>query len=203
MSALLLQSIRSLVSVTDDQWQRIEAATVQRSFRKDEYISRDGEINRFTNFIESGSLRVFHIDSDGQERVIQLGVKGWWASDFASFTNQQPGLLHVQALESTELRSFSYEAVHRLFEEVPVFERFYRLLIQRAYAAFQNRMLQNLSMDAEQRYLQFRQLYPELNEQILQKHVASYLGMSAEFLSKIKKRVYESDKQLKRATKPS
>lgn len=202
MSALLLQSIRSLVPVSDDQWLRIEAATQHRSFKKDEFISRDGEINRFTNFIESGSLRVFHIDGDGQERVIQLGVRGWWASDFASFTNQQPGLLHVQALEATELRSFSYEAVHRLFEELPVFERFYRLLIQRAYAAFQNRMLQNLSMDAEQRYLQFRQLYPELNEQILQKHVASYLGMSAEFLSKIKKRVYESDKQLKRATKP-
>ena len=203
MSALLLQSIRSLVSVSDDQWQRIEACIQHRSFKKEEFICRDGEINRFTNFIESGSLRVFHIDSDGQERVIQLGVRGWWASDFASFTNQQPGLLHVQALEATELRSFSYEAVHRLFEELPVFERFYRLLIQRAYAAFQNRMLQNLSMDAEERYLQFRQLYPELNEQILQKHVASYLGMSAEFLSKIKKRVYESDKQQKRATKPS
>jgi CRP-like cAMP-binding protein len=203
MSALLLQSIRSLVPVSDDQWQRIEAATQHRSFKKDEFISREGEINRFTNFIESGSLRVFHIDSDGQERVIQLGVRGWWASDFASFTNQQPGLLQVQALEQTELLSFSYPAVHQLFEELPVFERFYRLLIQRAYAAFQNRMLQNLSMDAEQRYLQFRQLYPELNDQIFQKHIASYLGMSAEFLSKIKKRVYELDKQQKRTTKPS
>lgn len=87
--------------------------------------------------------------------------------------------------------SFAYENQQKLYEQVPKMERFFRILTQRAYAAFQRRMLQSLSLDAEQRYIAFQKAYPELDQQIAQKHIASYLGMSAEFLSKIKKRVWQ------------
>ena len=200
---LLLANIRSFVPITDSDWQAIFSLTIQRRFKKKDFISREGEVNRFTNFIEEGCARVFYIDSNGQEHVVQLGIRGWWISDFASFITQKKGLLYVEALEPTMVSSLSYDNLQRLCEEIPVFERFYRLLIQKAYASFQYRMLQNLSMDAEQRYLQFREAYPEMEATIAQKHIASYLGMSAEFLSKIKKRVHEKNRSRHRKTSSS
>jgi CRP-like cAMP-binding protein len=154
-------------------------------------------VNRFTNFIESGSARVFYINSDGQEHVVQLGIRGWWVGDFPSFITQTKGMLYTEALEQTNILAFSYENLQTLYQKVPVFERFFRLLIQKAYASFQYRILHNMSMDAEQRYRIFSETYPLLDQKVSQKHIASYLGMSAEFLSKVKKRIYEKRKEQK------
>jgi CRP-like cAMP-binding protein len=164
---------------------------VERKFSRGEFIHKEGDINRFTNFIQSGSARAYYIDAASYEHVVQLGIRGWWISDFASFITQKKGLLYVEALEPTLVTSFSFENFQMIYERIPIFERFYRLLIQKAYASFQYRVLHDMSMDAEQRYLVFSEKYPDMDQQISQKHVASYLGMSAEFLSKIKKRIHE------------
>jgi CRP-like cAMP-binding protein len=189
---LLLNNIRQYVPISDEDYQVILGYAVERKFSKGEFIQREGEINRFTNFILSGSARVFYIDAASSEHIIQLGIRGWWISDFASFITQEKGLLYVEALEPTVVTSFSYENFQTIYERIPIFERFYRLLIQKAYASFQHRVLHDLSMDAEQRYLNFCKKHPEMDLQIPQKHVASYLGMSAEFLSKIKRRIHEN-----------
>jgi CRP-like cAMP-binding protein len=188
---LLRQNINSIVPLTDSDWGTIAAVCVEREFKRGAFINQEGETNRFTNFIVSGSARVFHVDLQGQEHVVQLGIRGWWISDFASFITQKPGLLFTEALEPTRVMSISYDSLQQLYDAIPAFERFYRLLIQKAYASFQQRVLQNLSMDAETRYRNFVEAYPTLDQQIAQKHIASYLGMSAEFLSKIKKRMHE------------
>lgn len=199
-TGLLLSNIRSVVPITDKDWQFISSNITERSFKKGSFLNREGEVNRFTNFIETGSARVYFIDINGHEHVLQLGIRGWWISDFASFITQKKGLLYVEALEHTRVISFSYESIQSIYEQVPIFERYYRLLIQKAYASFQNRVLQSLSLDAEQRYAQFRESYPEIDTQLPQKHIASYLGMSAEFLSKIKKRLHEKNKVKHRTT---
>lgn len=193
-SDLLLANIRSEVSITDAEWQYIASLAIERTFKKGQFINREGEVNRFTNFIQKSSVRVYYIDGNGHEHVIQLGIRGWWVSDFASFITQKPGVLYVEALEPTAVISFSYDHLQLIYEKVPVFERFYRLLIQKAYSSFQHRMLQSLSMDAEERYMYFRENYPDMEAQLSQKHIASYLGMSAEFLSKIKKRVLQKSR---------
>lgn len=192
-----------MVPITDEDWQFISSLVMERDFRKGAFISREGEVNRFTNFIQKGSARVYYIDVNGHEHVIQLGIRGWWVSDFASFSNQQAGLLYTEALEPTRVTSLSYEHMQLIFEKIPLFERFYRLLIQKAYASFQHRVLQGLSLDAEQRYILFREKHPEMDAQLPQKHIASYLGMSAEFLSKIKKRLHEKLKKHQRSTTAS
>jgi CRP-like cAMP-binding protein len=189
---LLLDNIRQHVPITDEEFQVVMAFAVERKFGRGEFIQREGEVNRYTNFIQSGSARVYYIDGASNEHVLQLGIRGWWISDFASFITQKKGLLNVEALEPTLVTSFSFENFQAIYERIPVFERFYRLLIQKAYASFQNRVLHDLSMDAEQRYINFKTKHPEMDQQVSQKHVASYLGMSAEFLSKIKKRIHEN-----------
>lgn len=195
---LLLSNFRNYVSITDHEWQIASSLITERTFKKGEFINREGEVNRFTHFIESGSARVFYINSDGQEHVVQLGIRGWWVGDFPSFITQTKGMLYTEALEQTNILAFSYDNLQTLYQEVPVFERFFRLLIQKAYASFQYRILHNMSMDAEQRYRNFSETYPLLDQQISQKHIASYLGMSAEFLSKVKKRIHERRKEQKK-----
>lgn len=191
---LLLANIQKHVSLTEEEWQFASSLITERIFKKGEFINKEGEVNRYTHFIEMGSARVFYINSDGQEHVVQLGIRGWWTGDFPSFITQTRGLLYTEALELTNIMAFSYDSLQTLYSQVPAFERYFRLLIQKAYASFQYRILHNMSMDAEQRYRIFSETYPLLDQQISQKHIASYLGMSAEFLSKVKKRIHEKRK---------
>lgn len=195
---LLLSNFRRFVSITDEEWQIASSLVAERTFKKGELINREGEVNRFTHFIESGSVRVFYISNDGQEHVVQLGIRGWWIGDFPSFITQSKGMLYTEALEPTKTLAFSYENLQTLYQQIPLFERFFRLLIQKAYVSFQYRILHNMSMDAEQRYKIFSETYPLLDQQISQKHIASYLGMSAEFLSKVKKRIHNKRKEQKK-----
>lgn len=186
---LILENFRRHITLDPEEERILVSLLTPRSFKKGQFITSEGEVNRYTNFITRGSARVYYIDHKGQEHVIQLGIKDWWVGDYPSFIMQRPGYLFTEALEPTEVLAFSYENQQKLYEQVPKTERFFRLLTQRAYAAFQQRMLQNLSLDAEKRYVAFFHAYPEMDRQIAQKHIASYLGMSAEFLSKIKKRI--------------
>lgn len=186
---LLLANIKRYVQLSPADEVEILAHITSRHFKKGQFINSEGEINRYTNFITRGSARVYYIDHNGHEHVIQLGIKDWWIGDYSSFIEQQPGQLFCEALELSDMLSFSFESLQAVYERVPVMERFFRLLIQKAYAAFQHRVLQTLSMDAEQRYISFRNAYPQMDQQLSQKDIASYLGMSAEFLSKIKKRL--------------
>lgn len=186
---LLLDQFRRYITLTVAEEQTAISLLTSRSFKRGQFITVEGEVNRYTNFITQGSARVYYVDLNGQEHVIQLGIKNWWVGDYPSFIEQQPGWLYTEALQATDTLSFSYENLQILYEKVPKMERFFRLITQKAYSAFQKRMLRNLSMDAESRYVTFQNAYPDLDLFIAQKHIASYLGMSAEFLSKIKKRV--------------
>jgi CRP-like cAMP-binding protein len=186
---LLIANIKKYVPLTIDEENDIIGSTILRYFAKGQVINKEGETSRYTNFIISGSARVYYIDTAGQEHVVQLGIRDWWISDYSSFIMQQPGLLHCEALEPTTVLAISYENLQQLFDKIPMMDRFYRIMIQMAYASFQKRVLQSLSMDAEKRYVAFKNAYPLMDQQISQKDIASYLGMSAEFLSKIKKRL--------------
>jgi CRP-like cAMP-binding protein len=198
--ALLVANFSRYISLSPEEESLVLDLAVVRNFGRGDFICREGEVNRYTNFITTGSARVYYLDAEGVEHVIQLGIRDWWISDYSSFITQQPGILYCEALERTEVISFSYDHLQHLYDKVPKMERFFRLLIQHAYAAFQNRVLQSLSMDAEQRYIHFRNKYPALDIQLPQKHIASYLGMSAEFLSKVKKRVMLKERAQARKT---
>lgn len=196
-------SISRHVPLNDEQWNIICGHITERYFKKGDYLTQDGEVNRYTNFIVKGCTRVFHIDHTGQEHVVQLCIMGWWTGDYPSFITQTKGMLYTEALEPTSILAFSHDHIHRLFDEVPAFERFYRILIQNAYANFQYRVLSNIGMDAEQRYIAFKERYPDIDAQVSQKHIASYLGISAEFLSKIKRRIYERNRARNRSNSVS
>jgi len=116
---LLLDNFKKFVLLTPEEEQELLSYTTERIFKRGKYITVDGEINRYINFIVKGSCRVFYIDNDGHEHIVQLGNSNWWTGDFTSFITQHPGMMYTETLEQTELLSFSYDNLQKVYERVP------------------------------------------------------------------------------------
>jgi CRP-like cAMP-binding protein len=134
-------------------------------------------------------LRTYTIDENGFEHILMFAIEDWWTGDLYSFPTRKPSNHFIDALEDTEILQISKPNLDKLFEQVPKFERFYRILFQNALIAQHERINQNLSFTAEQRYLHFIKKYPEVEQRISQKHVATFLGITPEFLSMLRKKI--------------
>ncbi|MEP1032515.1 Crp/Fnr family transcriptional regulator [Ekhidna sp.] len=163
-----------------------------RTYQKGQYIVQQGDVCRYENFVISGCTKTFFLDEDGREHVVMFAIENWWTSDLGSLISKQPADYNVQCLEKTMVAQFTYEALERLYDEVPGFERLFRIILQKAFAASQKRIILNHSVPAKERYLKFRMQYPEIEQRVPQYLIASYLGISKQFLSKIRAQlVYE------------
>jgi CRP-like cAMP-binding protein len=195
MEELLSYSFRKHTALTAGELDSILSQCKKTAYKKGHFIVREGDVSRNGIFILKGLVRSYFIDINGHEHIIQLGMEGWWVGDLESFTNQIPGKLYVEVIEDSIVLLLPYEHLQHIYATIPAVERYFRILFQNAFAAFHKRMLENLSMDAEHRYIAFRDSHAEMDQRIPQKHIASYLGMSAEFLSKIKKRLMLKSKR--------
>lgn len=146
-------------------------------------------ICRHQSYVVSGCLRSFFIAADGSEQTIQFAVEDWFISDFNSFLTQEPGQLYVEAIEPTEILQLEYHATEALCDAHPIFDRYFKMTAQKAFAFAQNRMLSNLRDSAADRFLEFKSRYPDIVNRVPQYALASYLGMRPEFLSKIRKQL--------------
>ena len=182
----LIAYIRQFVELTDEEISLIAQKTVIRNYPKGHFIVVNGEISHYENFVISGCLRTFTLDSRGQEHIVRFAFNNWWAGDLESFIYQIPAKYNVQCIENSVIARISYSHLEELYEQVPKMERFFRIVIQRAFAACQDRITDNLSLSAKERYQLFRHQYPLLEQKVPQYMVASYLGISKEFLSKIR-----------------
>ena len=190
-SHLLIESLEKHIHLSEGDKKLIVASLKERKVKKGQFLVHEGAVSRCTNFVTEGSIRTYFIDLNGQEHIVQFAIEGWWISDLNSFIMQTPATFNVQAIEDSTVLELSYESLEVLYESIPKMERYFRIITQRAFVAFQQRVVQNISMTAEDRYLAFQQKYPRIELRIPQRLVASYLGVSAEFLSKIKKRLKE------------
>jgi CRP-like cAMP-binding protein len=160
-----------------------------KKLKRKEFLLRQGDICRTENFIVKGCLRVYSIDDNGFEHILMFGIEDWWVSDLLSFLTDTESAYFIDALEETELLQISKKNIYKLYKEVPKFERFFRLILQNAYIAQQQRINQNLSLNAEQRYLNFVVKYPAFEQRIPQKQLAAYLGITPVFLSMLRKKL--------------
>jgi CRP-like cAMP-binding protein len=156
--------------------------------KKKQAIAQPEFTCKYRSYIVKGAMRAYLIDNKGQEHTVALAIEDWWISDFNSYINQEPATLFVEALEETTLIQIDYNAEQLLMETVPKFERFFRIITQRSFAFLQKRILSNLSKSAEERYEEFIHKYPSIANRVPQYALASYLGFSTEFLSKIRKK---------------
>lgn len=184
----ILEYIGRYVSLTPDEEKFFVSVLRHKKLRKRQFLVQAGEVCRFENFVIKGCLRAYYLHHD-EEHIVQFAIENWWTSDLSSFITGKEASLYIDALEDSEVWQISKEDIEQLYLRVPKFERMFRLLLQNAFVAMQQRTIQNLSMTAKERYLLFVGKYPSLEQRIPQVHIASFLGMTPEFLSKIRKQL--------------
>ena len=150
---------------------------------------REGEVCKFEGFVTKGLFRVYHIDNNGFEQVLYFAQENWWIADIDSFTNEKPSQLYIQALEDSEVLLISKKDREFAFNNIPKIEKLFRIMTQKTHIALQRRMIDNLSKTANQRYIDFIEKYPKLFQRLTNVQIAAYLGISHEFLSKIRRKI--------------
>lgn len=181
-----LDYIDKYIDLTSEEEFLLLSKIVFRKYLKNQYIVQQGDICKSANFIISGCTKTFYLDTEGQEHIVMFSIEDWWTSDLGSFITQSPADFNVQCIENSELIQITYENLEDLYVEIPKLERLFRKIIERAFVASQKRIIRNFSLDAKERYKIFKTTYPEIDQRVPQYMIASYLGITKEFLSKIK-----------------
>lgn len=159
-----------------------------RLYRKRQYVLQEGDICVKFNFVVRGCLRMYKIDEKGNTHIIQFTSENWWLMDIGSFHGKTPSELNIDALEDTMVFQISHEDLINLYTAAPKFNLIFRVLIENSFVALQKRLLQNISSTAEERYLSFIQSYSHLSNRLPQVQVAAFIGISPEFLSRLRNR---------------
>lgn len=188
-SELLFANVARHISLTPAETKIFISLLEYRKVKRREFLLRAGEVCRYSAFVVDGALRSFTVDKDGYEHILNFAVPDWWIADMYSFISQKPATLNIEAVADSELILLSWEHRQQLFEQAPKFERFFRILVENSLVASQQRLIDNLSATAEERYLHFLKKYPFIPECVPQHNIASYLGITPEFLSKIRARL--------------
>lgn len=150
---------------------------------------RQGEICRHVAFVVSGALKSYKVDDEGKEHILNFALRDWWIADLYSLISGKPAVLSIETIEESEVLLLAQQDQQMLYEKIPKFERFFRILVENALVASQQRLIDNMSLTAEERYLQFIKKYPGIPVLVPQHNIASYLGITPEFLSKIRSRL--------------
>jgi len=182
-------SVGRFVSFDQQELKVFNALLKHKIVPKKYFLLRAGEICNFEGFIIKGCVRKFYIDENGHEIVVQFGIENSWISDIASFSSKTPGNLFIETLEESEILYLTVQTKEQLLLEAPRFERFYRILVERNISVMQERLHYSISKSAREKYLDFLEHYPTIPQRVAQHYIASYLGMSAEFLSKTRARM--------------
>jgi CRP-like cAMP-binding protein len=184
------QNISRYVSFETDELAIFYSLLTYKKVPKKTILLQEGERCDFEAFVIKGCVRKYYIDSNGFEVILQFAIEDAWISDTSfSIYEDNPSRVYIETLEDCEFFLFSPQTKERLFEEAPKFERAFRILMQRSLSATQNRLFNTISKTATEKYLEFLELYPTLSQRVAQHYIASYLGISAEFLSKIRTKI--------------
>ena len=182
----LLDYIKKYINLTLEEEILLLSKINIRTYLKNQYIVQQGDVCKSVNFIITGCTKTFYKDTEGQEHIVMFSIEDWWTSDLGSFITQKPADFNIQCIENTQLIQFGYNNLEEIYIEIPKFERLFRKIVERAYVASQKRIVRNFSLDAKERYKIFKTTYPKIDQRVPQYMIASYLGITKEFLSKIK-----------------
>ena len=183
---LILKNIEKHISPDKEEIEYFISLLQYKEITKKDFLLREGEICKNISYVHSGALRAYYLSKE-KEATIMFAVADWWITDMYCFVNQKPAMMYIEAMENSCIFQLKKEKLNTLLIKVPKFEKFFRILMQNAYIREQLRILQNLSMSAEDRYDNFLNKYPQIAQQVTQKQIASYLGITPEFLSAIRK----------------
>lgn len=189
MQSLILKNVSRFIKLTPEEESFFVSLLHEKKLKKKEFLVQEGNLCHHTHFVNKGALRTYFVDSKGFEHNMQFAIEDWWAGDMHSVLKEKPSRFNIVAMEDTVLLSLEKDDQEKLFKQVPKFERFFRHLLQNAFVSFQDRILAGMSETAEERYLNFRKKYPAMDGRFPQNQIASFLGITPESLSRIRKQL--------------
>jgi CRP-like cAMP-binding protein len=193
MFDVLFSHIEHKVALSDAEKSAIAAFFTFKKIRKKQFILEEGDICLHLSFVNKGLIKSYRLDEKGNEHISLFGWEGWWISDFNSYINQQPATLYIDAVEDTELFLLSRAAYEQLTLDVPIMDRYFRLLYQNSLVTKDERLISSNSYSAEEKFQRLIQSTPEIMQRVPQHLVASYLGLAPETLSRIRKKLASTD----------
>lgn len=181
----LRKHIEEITPISDEEFEFIKSFFTLKRVRKHQYLVQEGDQVQLEYLILTGIFRVFYLDQEGKEHIIQFAGENWWMADYQAFFNQQKATLHITCMEDGELLCLSLDGREKLAASLHKMEHFFRTKLTRGYVAQQRRIRSLLSSTPQQRYEEFCQLYPLMLQKIPKKYIAEYLGVSRETLSRL------------------
>jgi len=187
----LFKSISKHISLETEEEKYLKSILLPMQIKQNEFIENTDEVTRYFINVNEGCLMTYYTDNEANDHVLQFATAGWWTGDLNSFTNGAPSIYSTKALTDSSVLLIPKVQMDELLEQFPKFEKYFRIIFQNSLITHQQRILRNLSMSAEGRYQYFLEKYPTLEQFVPQKHIASYLGITPEFLSKVRRKLME------------
>ena len=185
----LLNYFDRLIPLTAEEKELVTEKFHPRLFRKRQYILQEGDVCTQFYFVVRGCLRMYKIDDKGNTHILQFAAENYFINDLGSFHGVKPSALNIDALEDTVVLQISRDDLISLYTKAPIFHRIFRVLIENSFVRLQERLLQNISSTAEERYQTFLENYSHLINRLSQVQIASYLGITPEFLSRLRRKL--------------
>ena len=189
MYELYYQKLREKVDFSDDDLALIKTYLTPKKLRKKQYLLQEGDVCRFIAFVVKGVMRAYTVDEKGTEHIIQFAPEGWTIADLYSFLTSEPATYNIDALEDSELLLISKPAQDELLKKIPRYETYIRLQLTGAYIAMQRRLTSIISLPLEERYANLTAQYPDIVQRVPQHMIASYMGLTPETLSRVRKKI--------------
>ena len=189
MYELFFQKFNEIVPLTQEEQEVIKTYLSPKKLRKKQYLLQEEDVCKYIAFIEKGAMRAYTVDDKGTEHIVQFALEGWLISDLYSFLTSEPATYNIDALENAELLLISKAAHEELLQKMPKYETYTRVQLTGAYIAMLRRLTSIISLPLEERYNYFTSLYPDIVQRVPQHMIASYMGLTPETLSRVRKRL--------------
>ncbi len=186
---LLISNISRHISLTQDEAAFFTSLLQPKFLKAGEFLLREGDVCRYESFVTRGCLKTYYQDDNGFEHILDFSIEQWWADDLYSLLTQTASRSNIKAIEDTHILQINKDDLELLYQTIPKFERFFRIVFQNAFIAQRQQINLSLSASAEERYILFLQQKPYASKRFSQKDIASYLGITPQFLSVLKKKI--------------
>jgi CRP-like cAMP-binding protein len=179
------------LSLDEEEKEALRKSFSEKRVRRRQFILQEGNVCKVNTFVVEGCFRMYMIDDNAKEHNLQFAIENWWIGDIGSFNSEEPSRLNIEAIENSIILQIKKEDQLRLFIDYPKFNRIFRVFTENALISYQRRVLQNISSTAEERYVDFMKRYPFFFNRISNVQITSFIGVTPEFLSKIRKNIYK------------
>ena len=185
----LITHIRHYISPSSEALHTLTSRLTEITVAKGRYLLQPGTYIKHEYFVIKGCLKAYYLDDKGHRHIIQFAIENWWVGDFDAFYNQVPSSLYIEAIEDAHLLAINYDDLEKVFDQAPVFERYFRKLVTGSFISLRKRLMFAMGKSTADHYQEFCKKYPNIEDRVPNYEIANYLGVSPENLSRVRRKL--------------